>query len=82
MVISMNHSDSIYTHSERTVRKYSVGQAIASAERRLKGNKHFKGGMCINAVVGRPLSERITLQELNQIASQIVDDSFHYVIGT
>lgn len=67
---------SIYTHSERTVKKYTVGQAVASAERRLKGTP-----VCVNAVSGRPLSEAITLEELNEIAEAIYSDSIYWDYG-
>lgn len=58
-----------YTHSELTVRKYTVAQAIESAKRR------FKAPVCVDSVRGRPLDEPITLAELNEIAEQIVSDS-------
>lgn len=64
---------SIYTHSERTERKHTVGQAVASAERRLKGTP-----VCTNAVSGRALTEAITLQELNEIAEAIYLDSKYW----
>lgn len=70
----MNHS--IYTRSERTDRKYIVGQAVASAERRLR--KAGIKGTCMNAVSKRSLSEKITLEELNRIADKIYDDSVYY----
>ena len=59
-----------FTLSERTDKKYTVGQAVASAKRRLKGRSY-----CMNAISGRDLSEKITLEELNRISDAIVDDT-------
>lgn len=64
----------IYTKSERTVRKYTIGNAIASARRRLGNNVP----MCINAIEHRPLDYKITLEELNRISDQLVEDSYFY----
>lgn len=71
-------TDSIYTRSERTVQKYTVYQAIESARRRLAEKKWFKGKVCTNAVSGRANSEKITLEELNEIADEIVNDTRYY----
>lgn len=66
--------NSIYTKSERTDRKYTIGKAVAVARARLgKGVP-----MCINALEHRPLDYKITLEEVNRIADQIVDDSHYY----
>lgn len=62
-----------YTLSERTVLKYTIGQALASAERRLKTKR-----VCVNAISGRHLSEKITLEELNRISDAIVHDTEYY----
>lgn len=65
---------SIFTKSERTERKYTIGKAVASAQARLgKGVP-----MCINALEHRPLDYKITLEELNRIADRLVDDSRYY----
>lgn len=65
---------SIFTKSERTERKYTIGKAVASARARLgKGVP-----MCINALEHRPLDYKITLEELNRIADRLVDDSRYY----
>ncbi|URA06841.1 hypothetical protein QAY90_gp10 [Xanthomonas phage Langgrundblatt2] len=66
----------VFTRSERTERKYTIGQAVASAERRL--NKARIKGVCMNAVSRRSLSEKITLEELNRISDAIYDDSVYY----
>ena len=66
--------NSIYTRSERTDRKYTVGKAVASAQARLgKGVP-----MCMNAIGCRSLSDKITLEEVNRIADEIVGDSHYY----
>jgi hypothetical protein len=66
-------NDSIFTLSERTVRKYTVYQAEQSALRYLtgKGYKTF----CKDSTKGRAGSEKITLEELNKIADRIIADS-------
>lgn len=69
-------NNSIYTRSERTVRKYTVGQAVASAERRL--NQAGVKGMCMNAVRAYQRTDSITLEELNRIADAIYDDSVYW----
>lgn len=61
---------SIYTLSERTVKKYTIGQAVDSAKRRLGTSR-----ICVNAVRARDYKEKITLQELNEIAEEIVQDT-------
>lgn len=72
--------DAIYTHSEKNDPKYTVGFAVASAERRLR-QKKFRGGICMNAVQRHSLKDKITLREVNKIASQIVEDSYYYDYG-
>lgn len=68
----MGNIDAFYTHSEKTVKKYTIYQAVQSAVARL--GDRFKG-VCTNAVHGRADSEKITLKELNDIADQIVRDT-------
>ena len=65
--------NSIYTKSERTVKKYTVGEAVESAKRALKG-----APMCVNAIHNKELSEKITLEELNIIRQRLIDDSRYY----
>lgn len=67
---------SIYTKSERTVKKYTVGEALDSAKRALKSKGIYS--VCTNAVYRRDLSEKITLEELNNIKEQIVSDSYFW----
>jgi hypothetical protein len=62
-----------YTLSERTVRKYTVGQAVESAKRMLKGVK-----MNVTSIHSRELTEKITLEELNKISEQLYIDSVDY----
>lgn len=63
----------IYTKSEKTVKKYTVGQAVESARRRLKGNEY-----CSNCISSRNLTDKITLEELNNISDQIVWDTEYW----
>lgn len=69
---------SIYTRSERTVKKYTVYQATESARRRLNQVKGFKGSICVNALRGRSDSDKITLEELNSLSDSIVDDTMYH----
>lgn len=73
--ITTNHqmNNSIYTMSERTVRKYTVGQAVESAKRRMHG-----ADLCINTIRSRAKNEKITLEEMNQIIEELVSDSNYY----
>lgn len=77
-----NPHDAVYTHSERTDRKYTIGFAVGSAERRLRQNRRFRGQMCTNAISGRDLKEKITLRDVNEIAERIVTDSFYHDTGS
>ncbi len=58
-----------YTHAERTVKKYTVADAIDAAKARCTGS------ICTDAIQGRALTEPITLVELNHIADSICDDT-------
>lgn len=66
--------DAFYTPSEKTVRKYTVYQAVQSATARLNG----RYPLCVNAVSKMQNSDKITLKELNDLADQMVDDSKYY----
>ena len=65
-----------YTRSERTDKKYTIGQALESAKRRL--NRIGIARYCVNAIQGRDAGEKITLEELNTLADSIYDDSVYY----
>jgi len=60
---------SIYTHAERTVKKYTVADAIAAAKARTAGS------VCLDSVKDRADDEAITLEQLNDIADAICDDT-------
>ena len=66
-----------YTHSEKNDFKYTVKQAVDIAAMLVKGK------VCINALTtGRAVpwsfSKKITLEELNNLVDQMVDDSRFY----
>lgn len=65
--------DNFYTPSEKTVAKYTVYQAVQSAAARLRGKP-----VCTDALKGRPNSDKITLQQLNDLADQMVSDSKYW----
>ena len=67
---------SIYTKSERTVKKYTVGEAYESAKRAL-AQKGYKQ-VCTNAISKREMAEKITLEELNIIREAIICDTMFY----
>lgn len=62
--------DSIYTRRERTERDWSVGQALAKAQAVCRTKE-----ICVNAISGRALDEKITLEQLNDLADQLIDDT-------
>lgn len=70
-MIMRNELDNFYTFSEKTVKKYTVYQALQSAISRLKGRTSVN----TTSIKERQYSEKITLKELNEIADQIVWDS-------
>jgi hypothetical protein len=63
-----------FTHEERTVKKYTVADAVKGAEAVLSG-KTRRVALCLNVVSKRSSTEAITLVELNDIQAAIVDDS-------
>lgn len=65
----------IYTLSERTDKKYTVGQAVSSARRLLKDSGIC---VCVTPISDRSMSEKITLEELNSIAMAIYDESVYW----
>lgn len=70
----------IFTRSERTEKRYTVGQAVAAAKARLMGNPERRQPLplCMNAVRQRDYREAITLAELNEISDALVSDSCFY----
>lgn len=77
------YQDIPYTRSEREDKNYTVAQAVSSARQRMslearQRRSKAPRGICVNALRGRPYSEKITLKELNQLAQALVDDSYYY----
>lgn len=66
----------IYTFSEKTVKKYTVQDAINAADAIVKA-KNIRG-LCMNAVNRLDRDEKITLVRLNEISEQMIDDSIYY----
>jgi hypothetical protein len=62
-----------YTWDERTNKKYTVADAVKGAEIVLAGKRSIRP--CLNVIARRKLTDAITLVELNEIQSAIVDDS-------
>lgn len=66
----------IYTKSERTIKKYTVGEAVESAKRYLKSKGIHT--YCCNAVAHLDYSEKITLETLNEYRQSIIDDTMDW----
>lgn len=67
----------MFTHSERTVPKYTVYQALESARRRLEQKRRGAVALNVTAVKGRADAEKITLLELNRLAEDVYQDSMN-----
>lgn len=65
----------MFTHSERTVPKYTVYQALESARRRVEQKRRGAVALDVTSVQGRLDSEKITLMELNRIAEDVYQDT-------
>lgn len=65
----------IFTYAEQTAKRYTVQQAVDAAKA-LQG-----GAVCVTSLHGRPMGERITLVELNEISDRIIDDTEAYDSG-
>ena len=78
----MSRSESsVFTHSERNDKKYTIGQAVASAKRRLVNAGINE--MCMNVVgLGCDLKTPITLERLNTISDAIYDDTTYHYTGS
>lgn len=77
----MHLPDSMYTKSELTEKKYTVGQAFASAKARLK-EKHGLTKVCVNAIPSwMSMSHPITLAELNDYAQKMYEDTCYHDLG-
>lgn len=63
----------MYTKRERTERKYPLNKAFENAKAQLPGRS-----ICVNAISGRSYAELITLQEVNELAQQMIDDTIYY----
>ena len=66
-----------YTNSERTQKRYTVGQAIEIAKLYL-ANKYSLTQVCVNKIRSRQNEETITLVELNKITEDLIDDTMYY----
>lgn len=59
-----------YTRSERTVKKYTKQDVLNSAKNRLKGKP-----VCVDVLKQYPDNTLFTLEELNNVADDIVGDT-------
>lgn len=69
---------SIFTHAERTNKKYTVGQAVAQAQTVLKEKRLSQ--VCVNAVGGIAYNrnKQITLEEMSNLVEEMVEDTVFY----
>lgn len=67
--------DAIFTWSERTQKNYTIGAAVEAAKQVLEA-KFSSIDLCIDSIVNRALTERITLLELNVVQSRLLSDSY------
>lgn len=66
----------IFTEREKTVKRFTVKDAINNAKMRLE--LAGKSGMCMDAIKYIGEDKMITLVELNDISDSIVYDTFSY----
>jgi len=70
-------TDSIYTKSERTVKKYALRQAFQNAKERLK--KHGITKVCVDSVPKHlDWDHPTTLEQLNYYAQQMYEDTCYH----
>lgn len=68
---------SIYTHSERTDKKYPLNKAVLLAQKNLKDKGIDK--ICMDAIPRhRQLNELVTLEEVNVLAEKLLDDTLYW----
>ena len=73
--------DVIYIQSEKTNKKYTIGQAVEMAKNVLQSKRgHAHTALCTTAVKSRNRTEKITLVELNQLIESMVNDSTYFAI--
>ena len=66
-----------YTERERTIKKYKVSEAVASARRRLK--KQGFTSICVDSVErNRSYDDLLTLVEYNELIQKIIDDTLYW----
>lgn len=66
-----------YTFRERTIKSQTVGAAVSQAKKILF-DKHNIKSCCVTAVRDRELDEAITIVEMDELVSKIVDDTLFY----
>lgn len=67
-----------YTWSEQYLKKYTVNDAVRAARVVLDGYSSTVA-LCVNRL-GKPLTTKISLKELNEIAERLVSDSLQHGI--
>ena len=66
-------ADNVYTHKEKTEKKYSVYDALAQAKAVLEGKP-----VCTTSLNKYGPEEKLTLAELSDLVEQLVSDTRFY----
>lgn len=66
----------IFTHAERTIKKYTVGQAVKHALAVLNAKGYTQ--VCVNTVSKMSHDAKITLKEMSDLVESMVDDTYFY----
>lgn len=73
-------SHSVFTHSQRTEKNYTVGAAIKQATEVLA--KHYNlTGVCVNKVQHVSQDKPITLNEMSDLIEDLVNDTIYHAGG-
>ncbi len=67
----------IFTHKEKTVKCYTVGDAINQAMMVQRANSKGEA-LCVNAVSGKDYSSPITLEKLSELVDDMLSDTHYY----
>jgi hypothetical protein len=73
--MARNNFKFFYSHRERTLKQRTVHNAVENAKKRLE----YDGiPLCTNALRGRNITDPLTIEEVNNLCEELVQDSYHY----
>lgn len=67
----------IYTHKEKTVKDKTTSDAV-SAARFILADRYKINNICTNAISHLDEMDKLTIEQMNELTDQIVDDSKYY----